>query len=106
MRLDLIPTGLADPEAALPARIRYHPIRRALWRALLRRKSEFNGTAAARSSPIDTAAHKVVLCALSGDVRAVSLIAREIEGRMSAKLTVPFTGGREEISHARRRQPL
>ena len=83
-----IPVELADPLAALPARIRLHPIRQSLWRALLLDVADLQAVLdhPGRRPTLDILTCRLVRTALDGNVKAVALIADRIEGRVGLRL--------------------
>jgi hypothetical protein len=94
----------ADP-GTLPFRIRYQPVRRAIWaalmldcatlRAFVARATEPGGKRAndspaddslpERLAALDVIAARLVLNAVDGDVRAFEMIANRIEGRVGMR---------------------
>ena len=94
----------ADP-GTLPFRIRYQPVRRAIWaalmldvqtlRAFVARATEPGGKRAndfpaddslpERLAALDVIAARLVLNAIDGDVRAFAMIADRIEGKVGTR---------------------
>ena len=94
----------ADP-GTLPFRIRYQPVRRAIWAALMldvqtlrafvaratepgckrAKGSPAEGSLPERLAALDVIAARLVLNAIDGDVRAFEMIADRIEGKVGMR---------------------
>jgi hypothetical protein len=97
---------------ALPPRIRYRPLSKAIWAALMldvgmlrafvaRATNPTEGSLAGLLEALDVLAARLVLAAIGGDMRAANMIANLIDGPVRRRLDDPPGDGSQSVERER-----
>ena len=104
--------GMGTNFDALPPRIRYRPLSKAIWAALMldvgtlrafvaRATKPIDGSLAGLLEALDVVAARLVLAAIGGDMRAANMITNLIDGPVRRRLDDPPGDASQSVERER-----